>query len=191
MNNVENDRDRIVARDGEAFYSRWSRRKQDADKQHDQTPVADPEVESTPAAPPLCDGDMPAIESLDAESDYSGFLSPEVSDRLRRLALRKLFHAASFNVRDGLDDYDEDFTQFDKLGGLITSDMRHQLERLAADGAESRKREEADSLPPDPETAAGENEEIERKGIAEADRSATADPAPDSPGQDVGEKVRS
>jgi hypothetical protein len=50
--------------------------------------------------------------------------------------------------------------------------MRHQLERLLADGGESRKREEADSLPPDPETAAGENEEIERKGIAEADRPA-------------------
>ncbi len=191
MSASKTDRSAAAAGEGEEFLARWSRRKLDAEKVQDRVSTADQEIETDPAPRPPSDADMPAIESLTAESDYSGFLSPEVSDQLRRLALRKLFHAASFNVRDGLDDYDEDFTQFDKLGGLITSDMRHQLERLLADGGESRKPEEADSLPPDPETAAGENEEIERKGIAEADRSATADPAPDSPGQDVGEEVRS
>ena len=36
------------------------------------------------------DADMPPIESLDAESDYTGFLSPGVSDALRQAALRKL-----------------------------------------------------------------------------------------------------
>lgn len=191
MSASKTDRSAAAAGEGEEFLARWSRRKLDAEKVQDRVSAANQEIETAPAPRPPSDADMPAIESLTAESDYSGFLSPEVSDQLRRLALRKLFHAASFNVRDGLDDYDEDFTQFDKLGGLITSDMRHQLERLAADGAESGEREEADSLPPDPETAAGENAEIERKGIAEAGRPAAADPAPDGPGQDVSEKVRS
>ncbi len=36
---------------------------------------------------------------------------------------------AAFNIRDGLDDYDEDFTFFEPLGDTITADMRHQMER--------------------------------------------------------------
>ena len=40
----------------------------------------------------------------------------KVSESLRRLALRKLFHGADFNIRDGLDDYDGDYTSFVKLG---------------------------------------------------------------------------
>jgi len=64
-------------------------------------------------------------------SGYSGFLSPGVSEGLRRRALRKLFMSAVFNVRDGLDDYDEDFTNFEALGDIVTSDMRHQAEAEA------------------------------------------------------------
>ncbi len=73
---------------------------------------------------------MPAISSLDETSDYSGFLSEKVSEALRRQALRKLFHSQCFNVCDGLDDYAEDFVSFAKLGEIVTSDMRHQLERV-------------------------------------------------------------
>ena len=76
----------------------------------------------------LTDEDMPSLESLDDDSDYSGFLSPGVSERLRRRALRKLFTSAVFNVPDGLDDYDDDFTSFEALGDIVTSDMRHQAE---------------------------------------------------------------
>ena len=191
MSASETDRPAVAAGESEEFLVRWSRRKRDAEKVQDRASATDPEVEPAPPPRPPSDADMPAIESLTAESDYSGFLSPEVSDQLRRLALRKLFHAACFNVRDGLDDYDEDFTQFAKLGGLITSDMRHQLERLAADGGETPTHKEADSLPPDPEPAAGEDEEIEGNGIADADKPAKADPAPAGPGRDVGEQVRS
>ena len=79
----------------------------------------------------LTDEDMPPIDSLDENSDYSGFLSPGVSEGLRRRALRKLFMSAVFNVRDGLDDYDEDFTNFEALGDVVTSDMRHQAEAEA------------------------------------------------------------
>ena len=76
----------------------------------------------------LTDEDMPSLESLDDDSDYSGFLSPGVSERLRRRALRKLFTSAVFNVPDGLDDYDDDFRSFEALGDIVTSDMRHQAE---------------------------------------------------------------
>ena len=83
---------------------------------------------------------MPAVERRDNDSDYSGFISPNVSDDLRNLALRKLVHGGMFNTRDGLDDYDDDFTSFEKLGDVVTADMRHQMEMakeaLAASDAE-------------------------------------------------------
>ena len=89
----------------------------------------------------LTDEDMPSIESLKEGDDFSPFMSPGVSQELRKLALRKLFSAATFNVRDGLDDYDDDFRSFAALGDIITSDMKHQKEMW-----EKRKREEEERL---------------------------------------------
>jgi hypothetical protein len=84
----------------------------------------------------LTDEDMSAVEELGEDSDYSGFLSSGVSDKLRKIALRKLFAGAGFNIRDGLDDYDEDFTNFPALGDIVTCDMKHQMELT-----EERKRQ--------------------------------------------------
>jgi hypothetical protein len=80
---------------------------------------------------------MPDIGTLGEDSDFTGFMSPGVSDELRNLALRKLFHAPVFNIRDGLDEYDEDYTSFEKLGDIVTCDMKHQIE------VQERKRREA------------------------------------------------
>lgn len=82
---------------------------------------------------------MPPIESLTAESDFTGFLSPKVSEALRKMALRKLFHGAEFNIRDGLDEYDGDYTKFEPLGDLVTSDMKFQIEMEARKKAEQAK----------------------------------------------------
>jgi hypothetical protein len=56
-----------------------------------------------------------------------------------------MFHLAAFNVRDGLDDYDEDFTVFEPLGDVMIADMWHRAEleaqraqeALAADGGKA------------------------------------------------------
>ncbi|MCW8889608.1 MAG: DUF3306 domain-containing protein [Sedimenticola sp.] len=132
------------------FVSRWSRLKQASlQQQNEAAAVVVDEGVSEPEVPLLCDEDMPPIESLTEESDYSGFLSEKVSDALRQQALRKLFHSASFNVCDGLDDYAEDFTNFAKLGSIITSDMRHQMavakEKLEA----AMKQESSDEETPE------------------------------------------
>ena len=84
----------------------------------------------------LTDKDMPDIETLTPESDYTDFLSPGVSEGLRKLALRKLFLSEVFNIRDGLDEYDGDYTHFEKLGDTVTADMRHQFELEAQRKAE-------------------------------------------------------
>jgi len=116
----------------EGFLSRWSRRKQEIKSGTLIDEGAVQEEKAVIDVPPLrCDEDMPPLESLTEESDFSGFLSPAVSEELRKLALRKLFHGAGFNTRDGLDDYDEDFTSFVKLGDVMTADLKHRLETEA------------------------------------------------------------
>lgn len=110
--------------------SRWSRRKQavlDEQRQLEQAAEAKRVQQELEAKLPT-DADMPDIDTLTEDSDFSGFLSPKVSESLRRIALRKLFHSPGFNLVDGLDDYDEDFTSFAKLGDILTADMKHQME---------------------------------------------------------------
>ncbi|MCB1758260.1 MAG: DUF3306 domain-containing protein [Gammaproteobacteria bacterium] len=113
----------------EPFAARWSRLKREESQHTVAVPAAPSPAVDGP--PPLTDADMPPIDSLDESSDFSGFMSPGVSDPLRRLALRRLFSGQQFNLRDGLDDYDDDFTSFAKLADIVTADMRHQLQRLA------------------------------------------------------------
>lgn len=124
----------------------------------------------------LADEDMPPIESLTADSDYSGFMSPKVSETLRRLALRKLFHGAEFNICDGLDDYDGDYTSFAKLGDIVTADMKHQIEMQARKKARLLEEQEAqksleqnnlEQTNQDQEASAAE--ELTQEGLAEED----------------------
>jgi hypothetical protein len=136
-------------RSGESFVSRFHRRKTEA-RLAERTPgvaapgeeavavVASSTTEAAADEEPT-DADMPPLESLSADSDFTGFLSPKVSETLRRAALRKLFHGSSFNVIDELDDYAEDFTTFEALGNIITADMRHQIELQAKKRAEAAK----------------------------------------------------
>ena len=118
-------------RESRSFYARWSRRKLESKTDLDiveESVSSEQNADEEPAVPALTDADMPALETLHDGSDYSGFLSPEVSAKLREVALRKLFHSKAFNIVDGLDDYDDDFITALPLGDIVTADMRHQAE---------------------------------------------------------------
>ena len=106
----------------------------------------------------LTDADMPPLDSLDENSDYSGFLSSGVSEALRRRALRKLFSSAVFNIPDGLDDYDDDFTSFAALGDIVTSDMKHQAEVEAERAKQAQARAEPAPRHGEESGAAGDDE---------------------------------
>jgi hypothetical protein len=57
------------------------------------------------------EAELPDIESLDRDSDYTAFLRKGVPDHLKRAALHKLWRSDPlFGILDGLNDYDEDFT---------------------------------------------------------------------------------
>ena len=79
----------------------------------------------------LTDADMPAIESLGTDSDYSPFMSPGVSEELRRKALQKLFRLPQFSQRDPLDGEYYDCHGYEPLGDVITYDMREEMAREA------------------------------------------------------------
>ena len=132
----------------------------------------------------LTDEDMPPLDSLGEDSDYSGFLSPGVSEALRRRALRKLFSSAVFNIPDGLDDYDDDFTSFAALGDIVTSDMKHQAEveaeraRQAQSGTEPAPEIEGGSSPAEDERLAHADEEAPGRAEAKPAGETTPDELP-------------
>lgn len=116
------------ARAEEGFVARWSRRKRAV-----QAPAAEAEAPAAEPPPVLTDTDMPPLESLSADSDFSPFLSPGVSEPLRRAALRKLFALPAFNARCPLDSEYYDCANMTPLGSIITHEMREAIEREAAE----------------------------------------------------------
>lgn len=154
---------------------RWSRRKHAAREhtatdEHPSEPDAeqptDTAVTSEAAEEPaasgsdeVTDADVPPVESLTPDSDFSDFMSPKVSESLRRTALRKLFGLPQFNVRDGLDDYDDDYTQFSSLGETVTADMRYHTERRAAAARDQQEAADEAAQAQAPDTTAYDEEE--------------------------------
>ena len=142
----------------ESFLTRWSRL-----KARDKTPEAEPPPVAradAPAEAPLAeaqpgpasgaeveppgDEDMPPLESLTPDSDFSSFMSPRVSAGLRKQALRKLFRSAKFNVISELDDYIDDYRNYPALGDIVTSDMKHAAARLLKKQMEAAQAAAAD-----------------------------------------------
>jgi hypothetical protein len=143
----------------DSFLARWSRRKHEAEHgappETNEPPGAPEEPDTQPrgsevhaedtgaagAEPEPTDADLPHPDTLDRDSDFSVYLTRRVSSAFRRAAMRRLFSSPEFNVRDGLDDYDEDYTQFKSLGDTVTAHMRHHAERLREREREKAERE--------------------------------------------------
>ncbi|WP_415888007.1 DUF3306 domain-containing protein [Neptuniibacter sp. QD37_6] len=129
--------------DNQSFFSRWSQRK--AEQQSE--PIEESQTEAslseeavdTQELPPLTDEDMPDIESLDDDSNFEQFFSPGVSEELRNLALRKLFRLPEFNIRDGLNDYDEDFSKMPALTQEVVSKLRSWADEKIEEAEEGFK----------------------------------------------------
>ncbi len=70
-------------------------------------------------SPPLKPEDLPPVESLTADSDFTAFLQTSVPPVLKKAALRKLWKSDPVlaNV-DGLNDYDENFAKMG-LGKVV------------------------------------------------------------------------
>jgi hypothetical protein len=84
-----------MAQEKETFAARWSRLKKEEKL---------PTKEEKPAP------ELPPVEKLTPESDFSSFMHPKVEDALRRVALKKLFSDPHFNLPDPYEAYSGDWT---------------------------------------------------------------------------------
>lgn len=94
-------------RDDDSFLKRWSRRKHAA-------------TAATPPPP-----ELPAVDGLTFESDFAAFMHAKVDERVRRMALKKLFGDPRFNVMDGLDIYIDDYSKEDPIPAALLAQLEH------------------------------------------------------------------
>ena len=111
---------------------RWSQRKLAAARAvQPPEPVgapmtAAPEAVAIASAPPPVPADeapLPPVESLGADSDFTGFFKPKVGEALKRQALKQLLRDPRFNVMDGLDIYIDDYSQPDPIEPELVRQM--------------------------------------------------------------------
>ncbi|HSH56514.1 MAG TPA: DUF3306 domain-containing protein [Halomonas sp.] len=155
-------------------FERWSRRKlgEEVPGEPDREPAAltehaedevagdvpqDVAIELEAPAPGSLDHTLPDPDDLTAGADFSAYLKQGVSRQLRRRALRRLWASGNYGVRDGLDDYDENYREILKP---LARDVAEQLRRWTRPSKEAPLEPEAE----------------EQEGLAEAPHADDADP---------------
>jgi hypothetical protein len=134
------------------FLNRWSQRKaaireEELDK---KTDIPDAQEAALPAdgnaendEEEINPEDLPKIDTLDKDSDYTIFMKKGVPEELKRLALRKLFHSdPALAVLDGLNDYDEDYSMIGMVVEEVTS--RYKVGKGMVDPDDEKLADEED-----------------------------------------------
>ena len=186
------------------FLQRWSRRKvhgddvEEAQEHHAEARPAPEDAAGADAAPDdqgdaridprtgkrfdeLTDDDMPALSELSADSDVSAFFAKGVSQAVRLAALRTLWHSAKFNKVDLMAEYSGDFTNYEKLGNVVTHDMHRAVKREL-----DRAQERQDAL----EASAREDAESRQAGVERHEATSNDDAASEGVGQNDPEMAR-
>jgi hypothetical protein len=116
-------------------------------------PVAPrPSGADCPAAPEAPPRPLPSIEDvarLNADSDFSAFVTQGVDKTVQRLAMKKLFSDPHFNLMDGLDTYIDDFNKPDPVPAAMMAALQH-ARSLFAQPAQDEQAADGAGLPPPP-----------------------------------------
>lgn len=102
-------------------------------EEFDEPPVTEngSDAPASPPEPGSLDHTLPDPDTLETGSDFSAFMSPGVSGALRRKALRRLWSTGDYNVRDGLNDYDQDFkAQLKPMAAEMADKVRQWTHKL-------------------------------------------------------------
>ena len=161
------------------------------------SPMAEPEPGATAAAPPPAfsedvEGreltpeeqaavrDLPPIDSLDKDSDYTAFLGTNVPEFLKRQALKVLWRSDPVLANlDGLNDYDEDFSLAGLVEKVVTS-----ARNAKRTGKGSRDAEAAEAPADDEELGDAEGDEDTIAASEEAGPEEAEDDQSESLGND-------
>tara|TARA_B110000438_G_C15505657_1_gene517609 strand:- start:52 stop:687 length:636 start_codon:yes stop_codon:yes gene_type:complete len=132
------------------FLKRWSGRKtalreEDPDKQatvpvYEEVELPDRQDENDVENIAVPE-DLPDIDTLNKDSDFSLFMREGTPEHLKKIALRKLFNSdPAFSVLDGLNDYDEDYSMI----GMVTEAVstRYKPGRGMVDSEDEKNAEE-------------------------------------------------
>lgn len=119
----------------DSFLHRWSRRKQgqassEEEKPIDETFAGDNEdIACAEMSPESDETDVPSLSMEDVDRLKEGdsaavFLAKGVSSQIKKAALRKLFHSDTYNVLDGMNEYDLDYSKPTKLTVEVVESLR-------------------------------------------------------------------
>lgn len=163
----------------EEFLSRWSKRKQEL-RTEAQRP-APPAAAATPAP------ELPPVDKLTMDSDYSGFFHPKVDEALRRGALKKLFSDPHFNIMDGLDTYIDDYSISDPVPAAMLAEMKSAQDILGW-AKETEKAAELRRNPPPADAQQIAPGQIEKDTVEDLPAADAADPESARPAADDNNK---
>lgn len=107
------------------FFSRWSRKNEEARLARELEQAAAPLA--APAPDPY-EGRLPTLEDVQQvaiDADFSPFLRQGVDESVKRSALKKLFTDPHFNIMDGLDIYIDDYSKSDPIPPEMMAMLRH------------------------------------------------------------------
>lgn len=150
----------------DGFVTRWSRRKRDARTGERADPAVPPRSGGgmPELAPPAAGGepaeaeasDLPDPDTLDADADFTVFLKDNVPEAIRRRALRRLWRLNPvFANLDGLNDYDDDFTD----AATVVAGLKTLYQVGKGFVTEDEEAEKADDSPAEAATGPGPNPE--------------------------------
>ena len=159
----------------ESRLQRWSRKKAEVSKKADHAPSVPVENEPSPEAQELAINQtlpehevlakygLPEPDTIKLGTDITGFMRKEIPELLRRKALRALWKSNPvLAVLDGLNDYDEDFTDAAHAGEAVKT--LYKVGQGMFDKAAKRAERAEESV----ESQAGIAEPVEPPNVIEA-----------------------
>ena len=117
----------------EAFLHRWSRLKHEDRKEV-------PAQQENPAP------ELPAVDKLTPESDFSGFMHPKVEDTLRRVALKKLFSDPHFNIPDPYEPFSGDWNLSEPISEELLATLNQARQHLFSEKKDEPAEKPAEGL---------------------------------------------
>ena len=174
----------------ERFLNRWARLKsEDKEGKPADQDVASlgpegggppAEVEDAAVAEEL---DLPDIDSLTEDSDFTPFMQDGVPDKLRNMAMRRLWRMNPiFAHLDGLDDYDEDYTD----AAMVIGSLKEAYEQYQKRHDEEQPGD-AENVAEEDGEAAETTDETDRAAIAEIENKDLPDDQDDLAEDDDGD----
>jgi Protein of unknown function (DUF3306) len=137
----------------EGFLGRWARLKRSRAAEVSEEPKVEP---SESEVEPFDPASLPALETLDAVSDYTAFLKPGVPRELRVLALRRAWATdPAITGYKTLADYDWDFNAPGYGALRVTDNVKELADRVFGmlKAEEEPKPAEPESAEPEPPVA--------------------------------------